>query len=91
MKKNYDVTVRIRYKVFYEDDGWIDDCEYKDFTIEDIERDDIEAYINAHKPRPTYPDNNTQYMITGVELISINNDDEDPTPDSVDNDSESEE
>lgn len=71
MKKNYNVSVKVNYKIFYEDDGWCNDWSYEDITINDIERDEIEEYVNKHKPRLKYIDKETQYMITGVEIDSI--------------------
>ena len=71
MKKNYSVSVRVNFKIFYEDDGWCDNWSYENVTINDIERDEIEEYVNKHKPRPSYVDYDTQYMITGVEVKSI--------------------
>ena len=72
MKKSYNVSVKVNYKVFYEDEGWYNDYSYEDITINDIERDEIEEYVNKHKPRPKYIDRDMQYMLTSVEVVEIN-------------------
>ena len=77
MKKNYNVTVKVNYKVFYEDEGWYNDYSYEDITINNIERDEIEEYVNKHKPRPKYMDRDTQYMLTSAEVVEVNEEDED--------------
>ena len=76
MKKKYNVEVKVKYKIFYEDCGWSDDWFYDDMVINDIERDDIEEYVNKHKPHPDFLDAHTQYIITGVEIIDIKGDGE---------------
>ncbi len=72
MKKSYNVTVKVNYKVFYEDEGWYNDYAYEDITINDIERDEIEEYVNKHKPRQRYMDRDTQYMLISAEVVEIN-------------------
>lgn len=76
MEKTYFVEGKIFYNIFDEDSGWYDDYEWFDMTVEGVERDEVEEYVKTHKPRPKWLNGNTQYKITGIEVVRIKDNDE---------------
>ena len=68
MKKDYRVSVKVEFSVFDLNSGWYDDWEWEDVIIEDIEKEDIDEYIQNHKPFPTSWGRDAQIKIRKVSI-----------------------
>jgi len=77
MKKNYSVEVKVHFRTYSDgSEDFYDDYEWTDMVVKDIEYEDIEEYVKAHRPRLKYVNDGQQYMITKVEVTSIDEVDE---------------